>query len=312
MRDKPLLIIAKEKLFFLWRLIDRMRGQLTTWHRRPMYAKDYLLTRDASTDTARLAVVLQGPLAKETDFTVETVKFYKIIFPNTPVIVSTWDDEDAEYLNRLRKEGAEVILNKKPIYPGPSNVNFQITSTRAGIKRAKDLGVDYVIKNRTDQRVYNPNSQKFLLNLIKAFPLTHNYPLQKQRIVNLCFATFKYKLYHASDTFMFGTVEDMLLYFAVPLVEEKPREKIFIPEYYLFSEFLKRIGRTLKGTLQDSWETYAQHIVIVDQASLDLYWHKLKRYREYPEREYHRNENRLVYFSEWLNFYVDRSNCKKL
>ena len=124
-------------------------------------------------------------------------------------------------------------------------------------------------------------------------------------MANFCFATFKYKLYHASDTFIFGTIEDMLLYFDVALVSDQPRDKIFIPEYYLFSEFLKRIGRTLKGTLQDSWETYAEHLVVVDQASLDLYWHKPKRHREYPEREYHRNENRLVYFSEWLNFYLD-------
>src|SRR3990167_272454 len=305
MKRTFVLIRVKEKLFFLWRIIERMRGQLTTLHRRPMYAKDYALVRDGSIDNAHLAVVLRGPIVKEADFPLETLKFYRIIFPNTPVIVSTWDDEDAEYLDRLRKEGAEVLLNKKPTYPGPSNVNFQIISTAAGIQRAKDSGVDYVIKNRTDQRVYNPNSRKFLLNLVKAFPLTHNYPLQKQRIANLCFATFKYKLYHASDTFIFGTIEDMLLYFDVALVSDQPRDKIFIPEYYLFSEFLKRIGRTLKGTLQDSWETYAQHIVVVDQASLDLYWHKPKRHREYPEREYHRNENRLVYFSEWLNFYLD-------
>ena len=178
MKRTFVLIRVKEKLFFLWRIIERMRGQLTTLHRRPMYAKDYALVRDASTDNAHLAVVLQGPIVKEADFTLETLKFYRIIFPNTPVIVSTWDDEDAEYLDRLRKEGAEVLLNKKPTYPGPSNVNFQIISTAAGIQRAKDSGVDYVIKNRTDQRVYNPNSRKFLLNLVKAFPLTHNYPLQ--------------------------------------------------------------------------------------------------------------------------------------
>ncbi|MBI2552432.1 hypothetical protein HYW17_04000 [Candidatus Uhrbacteria bacterium] len=312
MKKTSTLIVVKEKLFFLWRVIERMRGQLTTLHRRPMYAKDYALVRDAPADHARLAVVLQGPIVRDADFTLETIKFYRIIFPNTPVIVSTWDDEDAEYLDRLRKEGAEVLVNKKPAYRGPSNINFQITSASAGIQRAKDIGVDYVIKNRTDQRVYSPNSREFLLNLVKAFPLTHNYPLQKQRLANLCFATFKYKLYHASDTFIFGAIEDLLLYFDVALVSDQPRDKIFIPEHYLFSEFLKRIGRTLKGTLEDSWATYAEHLVIADQASLDLYWHKPKRHREYPEREYHRNENRLVYFSEWLNLYMDKNNCKEL
>lgn len=304
MKHVSALVSVKEKLFSLWRVIDKMRGQVTTVHRRPMYAKDYALVRDASPDTERLAVVLQGPITKEANFTVETIKFYRRIFPGTTLIVSTWDDEDADYIERLRKEGAEVLLNKKPDYAGPSNINFQITSTRTGMKRAKEIGADYVIKNRTDQRVYNPNSRKFLFNLLQAFPLTHTYPIQKQRTVHLCFATFKYKLYHASDTFMFGTVDDLSLYFDVALVENKPRKEIFIPEKYLFSEFLKRIGRTPKDTLQDTWETYAQHIVVADHTSLDLYWHKPKRYREYPEREYHRNENRLVYFSEWLNYYL--------
>lgn len=274
-----------------------------TLHRRPMCAKDYYLAPDKSTVAIKMAIVLQGPIIRENYFTLETVRLYKKIFPNHYIIVSTWDDENTDYLDQFIKEGAEVILNKKPAYSGPYNINFQITSTCTGIKRAEDIGVDYVIKSRTDQRIYNPNSQGFLINLIKAFPITHNYHLQKQRIVSLCFATFKYKLYHASDTFMFGSIEDMSLYWDVKLVAREPKE-LFRPEYYLFSEFLKRIGRKIKGTIQDSWETYADHIVVVDHASLDWYWHKPKRHREYPVLEYHRNDNRLIYFSEWLNLYL--------
>ncbi len=303
-------IYLKEKLFFLWRIMERVRKQWVTIHRRSMYAKDYFLTSDPDplTDPKKMAIILQGPLARASNFTLETVKLYKKIFPQTFIIVSTWDDENAKDITLLRNEGADVLLNKKPSYPGPYNVNLQIISTRQGMKRANEIGVDYIIKSRTDHRIYAPNSKRFLINLIKTFPLTHNYTLQKQRLATLCYGgTFKYRLYNISDIFMFGGREDMLLYWDVPLVTQPPIEPVAGGwGSYLFTEYLKRIGRTLRNTLEDSWDTYTDHIVTVDHPSLDIYWYKPRRNQEYTRREYHTNENRLVYFSEWLNMY-----CKK-
>lgn len=45
-----------------------------------------------------LAIVMQGPIRKEENFTYNTVKYYRHMYPNVKVIVSTWIDEDLEVL----------------------------------------------------------------------------------------------------------------------------------------------------------------------------------------------------------------------
>ena len=74
------------------------------------------------------ALVMQGPILLSNDFTFETLKLYRKIFPRTRLILSTWEDENAEELIKIRELGVEVILNNKPNYSGPANINFQIVS----------------------------------------------------------------------------------------------------------------------------------------------------------------------------------------
>ena len=40
------------------------------------------------------AIVMQGPIRKEENFTFNTVCYYKNIYPDAVIIVSTWDDEE--------------------------------------------------------------------------------------------------------------------------------------------------------------------------------------------------------------------------
>lgn len=49
-----------------------------------------------------LAIVMQGPIRKEDNFTYNTVKYYRDIYPNAKVIVSTWIDEDANDIEKYR------------------------------------------------------------------------------------------------------------------------------------------------------------------------------------------------------------------
>lgn len=89
----------------------------------------------------------------------ETVKLYKKHFPeNTKIIISTWNDENEKYLENFRLENVHVVLSEKPNYPGISNVNYQIESSKNGLKYAKEkLNCEYAIKTRTDQRFYATN-----------------------------------------------------------------------------------------------------------------------------------------------------------
>ena len=78
--------------------------------------------------------MLQGPVITTHDYTLETIKIYKKIFPKSHIILSTWQDENTEYLKKINSDDCIIIQNKKPDFSGSSNINLQIASSNAGIK----------------------------------------------------------------------------------------------------------------------------------------------------------------------------------
>ena len=91
----------------------------------------------------KTAIIMQGPLVREDDFTLETVKIYEKLFPGTVIIVSTWEDSAEEYVKKLSElSNCIVLLNEPPKFSGILNLNMQVVSTLAGIKKAKELEKD--------------------------------------------------------------------------------------------------------------------------------------------------------------------------
>ena len=134
-----------------------------TYHVRPKYAKTVKTESDKTVfDFKRIGLVIQGPIAKKHDFTLESVRLYKRTFNHSVIILSTWEDEDRDYLSQFKAEGIEIILNKKPLTAGISNRNYQIVSSHAGLLRAKELGAEYGFKTRTDQRIYAVNTENLV------------------------------------------------------------------------------------------------------------------------------------------------------
>lgn len=69
--------------------------------------------------------------------------------------------------------------SERPADPGSGNLNLQLTSTRAGTETARDLGAEYVLKARSDQRLYAPQSLPFLHSLLDdVAALPHGSPRQ--------------------------------------------------------------------------------------------------------------------------------------
>ena len=129
------------------------------------------------------AIVLQGPLCKKDDMTYNTVKFYKQTYPHAVIIVSTWNDEAEENIKRLAELGTVIVRNEKPSDSGFWNVNYQIVSSHAGIKKAKELGCEFAVKTRTDQRVCKPFIFDAMLSSIHMFPTVS--VKQRGRVVTL-------------------------------------------------------------------------------------------------------------------------------
>jgi len=299
-------------------IIEKKVKSFFTYHFRPKFAVDFGLVSDKLINSPKMAIVIQGPLINKDDFTLETVKMYQKNFSDCLVIISTWEGENEDCLSAIAKLGVEIILNQKPQYAGQSNINFQIISSFAGVKKAHELSCEYVLKTRSDQRIYSSGVKEFLLNIVQTFPVKPGFK-QKQRIVGISLNSYKYRLYDLSDMTIFGQIDDMLLYWGVNLdiIPSGPLMSSFdnalarqmICETYLLTEFLHKTGRMLDWTIKGSWQAYADQLCIVDQQSLNLYWFKGDKHKEYRPLNYDATRScQLMSFLEWLNLYQGIQN----
>lgn len=297
----------KIAVFFL-SILEPLIGRYITFHTRPIVASGVLVERkDRTPDYAEYAIVMQGPLMTKDDFTLETLALYKQFVPNASLILSTWVGEDADSIDRIKQLGVEVILNDKPAHAGARNINLQIVSSSAGILRAAELQKKYVLKTRTDARLYSQHALSFLSDVLKSFPITAPDSKQKGRLISAHGSPSK--LYFCSDMLVFGYAEDVRLYFGADLVSDTATMKVgdallpLVPEQYFFMEFLKKVGHTLTYTPGDSLRAQARYVVVLDIGLLDWYWHKYDRHREHRAITY-RRKKRVMGFPEWLHIYT--------
>jgi hypothetical protein len=319
-REKLRNVRNKSNKYLLEKLVTLFENATRTYYTiisRPKHSEKVVPSQQEVLHYPKTAILLQGPLMHEDDFTLETVKLYRKLHSSAYIIVSTWKNENEQVLEKLKSLGAYVVISKIPGNRGPRNINMQIVSTYAGIKEAERLGVPYILKSRTDQRFYATNIIPFLLALLKTFPFTEKNVKQKERIVVCSHETLKYRLYGATDQFQFGTLEDMLTYWGAPLDDREPGvgknditlrdfAKSRLTETYMESSFLERIGVELTWTLEDSWNMYRNYFIVVDKRTVDLYWPKYEHYKEERLDSYMAKTTDYMTFREWLLLYGNK------
>ena len=95
----------------------------------------------------KVGCIVQGDIRRGTELVVNSMKNKFDV-----VILSTWKDD----LDNLPKiSDCEVVVSDKPLVAGLSHRNYQRFSTAAGLRRAKELKCDYVLKWRTDMLATN-------------------------------------------------------------------------------------------------------------------------------------------------------------
>lgn len=299
---------------------ETAKGDFVTYHRRPKLSAAVGTESDAESCIGKsLVVVIQGPIVHEDGFTLETVKIYQRHFAGARIILATWEDEPPSAIRRFEDLGITLILNAKPAYAGEGNLNLQIVSSRSGMRKAKELGVTYALKTRTDQRMYAPDIAEYLYNITRNFPVRAGWGQQRSRIIGCSLNTFKYRMYGLSDMLIYGHIDDMWLYWNVDLdsrvfTAEEERQACLslrsfarwrVCEVYLATEFLSKVGRKLDWTLRDSWLTFADHFCVVDKEQIDLFWHKYNK-REYRWLRYDKDARmQELCFREWLGLYTN-------
>lgn len=173
-----------------------------------------------------ISIVMQGLPSPETKKYLQSLRR---IFPNSEIILSTWEGTDVSFSKNLVDQ---IVFSKDPggIASGfyqesifINNLNRQIVSTVAGIKAASR---PYVMKIRTDFTLSNDK----LLSFWKEYPSRdHQYSIFKHRIiVPSVFSRFFSDErnipmpFHPSDLFGFGLKEDILLFYgSAPLATKE-------------------------------------------------------------------------------------------
>lgn len=274
--------------------LNQRSDTYTTYRERPKFAADVRTQRDRPMNVEKMAIVMQGPLPVPDNFTYETFAIYRRHMPDVQLILSTWADTPEEHLAPLRDLGVELVLCDKPDVPGLFNINMQLVSASAGIRKAADDGAVWVMKTRVDQRLYSPNVMAELAAMAKTLPATGGFD-QQYRIFGVGCGSLKYAPYHVTDQTVFGHADDMVKYWTPPpRVGEAPAHfpktlhEIYhqipigeqcretAPESYIASQYLSRIGRNLEWTIQDTWAAYRDCFCFVDYQSTDFFWQKVQ------------------------------------
>jgi hypothetical protein len=293
--------------FFSW-------NSFFTWHKRPKLARDLSsLRKRLSHDD--VCIVIQGSISGGSKFVVETILSYKSMFPGAEIVVSTWETSPGKDLDRVRATGVNVVTSSLPRTPGVGNSNLQIVSSEAGVRLSLKLGKEFTLKTRSDQRIYSPSAISLMKFLVQKFPLVHNLPNQLSRLVFTSTGTMLKRVYGLSDFLTFGKTLDVLKYWSIT-DEESPAyinlarlskypefsNPEIVPEVKICSQFLQRTGWKLEWTQEDWRRALIDRFLVLDAASLDLYWNKYSS-REYLWRRYDDDETDEFTFGDWADLH---------
>lgn len=273
----------------LMALNERSRQSFYTFHHRPKRHDDIHLDPPgpAARQVPRAGVVVQGPIVRRDDFTIESARLYRHLMPQTEIIVSTWEADRHPALDALRDEGIHVVYSTPPRVSGANNINFQIRSTQAGIRKARELGCEHVLKSRSDQRFHAGGLQPYFCDLMTENPPAH--PLrQRQRVIELSLNICRYRPYSMCDMFQYGHIDDLERMWGVAddprsiTVAEYSRQVITarkistdrIAEIYVHRAYLEAIGDDPTVDLAAYYRILGEYFIVIDKDEVDLFWNK--------------------------------------
>lgn len=191
-----------------------------------------------------ITFMMAGPIFPVTQ---KNIKQIKKLFSKSPIILSTWKNQDLAGINV-----DEIILNNDPGKIGNQpdklfqNYNRMVLSVYNGLKSVK---TKYVLRIRTDSTIHNDNFLK-LYNKMIASNLA-NPTVFKQPILVSQSLEFFILPYFVSDFFQFGLTEDISALWNTPLATEQEADW-FKNKKYNFS-----ILRPFNNRTKNTWWIYS-------------------------------------------------------
>lgn len=160
-----------------------------------------------------IGIVIQGPIRIEDDFTEKIVVWYRQLYPNIPIVVSTWKDKvDSKFKDICSRYSIFLLENDEPEYAGRFNVNYQLKSSLEGVKFLKSrTNVKYVLKSRSDQWFTRCDFLLYLKGLLDMYPVRSD--VVKSRFVMNMSGNFPFFF---ADQFAFGDISDIFNLYSAP------------------------------------------------------------------------------------------------
>jgi len=280
----------------------------------PKYQKNFKLISTETSNKTEFGILIQGPILnnEEKKFLYNTLQIYKKIFPNTSIVLSTWESSNtAEFENDFKN--LTILKNEIPKNPGLVNINFQIKSASEGLKKIKEMGIKNVLKTRTDTRVMKPNTVSYLLSMLDKFKISNQ---KFNRIFSCNLQSTKFRPYGLSDLVMFGETKDIELYFNSEdedtFFKKNQLDKIIndtalAGEVFLCSRYLINIGETLDWSQKHWWKCLAKYFGIFNCYDIDMFWKKYDwQFEQRGLRNYSNLSHRCFDFSDWISLYSNK------
>jgi hypothetical protein len=290
-----------------------------TYIARPKYAEQIDTYSDLSPDSGKdVAILVCGPMVYENHFTRDSIRLYRKYYPQALIILSTGEDEDADYLDDLQGPDVVVLKSRKPENSGRDDREWGRILIYTGVQEAVRREKMYCFRTPTSARAYAPNLLSYFRSLQDVFPLSSDY-LQHKRLIFCGCGSLKYMPFCFSIFFQFGHVDDMSKYweglaiFPDDIPEGGSETSIALRAetnmYCYFNiRYLRNIGMSFKPkSLRDSWRVMADLFCLVDYQMLDLASHiSPENYKEIREAIYQPRTSQMFSFRDWLILYQNR------
>lgn len=174
--------------------------------------KDVVLIErlDVLSENETMDIVLQGKYDEYTDGIID--EYLKLPFIND-IIVSCWEDNKS---NEYDYERVKFVRNSYPTSFGTDNRNLQILSSFEGIKK---VTTRFSAKMRTDQK-YTYDSMIKMFEFFKenlGREKTYQFNSEKPRNKIFTAGIYPSLLFHPRDHIFWGTTEDLIDLFDIPL-----------------------------------------------------------------------------------------------
>jgi hypothetical protein len=200
---------------FLLHTIQRVLAlrEITIVYRKVRFENLNYTSARTSYDLDKTCIVMQGPILTRGSLTLKSLSAYRNLYPNTPMVLSTWRKEVDEIHDELKNLDIDIIETERPAYPGYGNINLQITSAINGINHSLKYNPKFLLKTRTDIFLSSPN---FLETLIEHSWFGSKDNALVNRLIITSFNSFIFRPFSFNDQLTFGKTSDVVRFWSAP------------------------------------------------------------------------------------------------